>query len=217
MIQITKSAKPIILVNNETTWTTELLQAIAAKNAEKIDTISKRYAHLKIKETLEKDFFNKCGYCENTFNATSFGRIDHFCPQNKSIVDTFNWDNLILSCEICNSKKYKSDKFPTNGYEILLIHPCLENPNEHLRFEYNKIDESAFVEIITRKGIETQRTLGLNRPALLIERSKYITTIFALIEKATTNKEAKALLDEYKADSEKFSAFVKTLHKYFDL
>lgn len=216
MIPIQKSKKPTILVINETNWKTELLEAIQNQDKEKEDIVSKRYNHPTVKETLEKDFHNKCGYCENKLKVSDYGHIDHFCPQKISPADTFDWDNLILSCSMCNSKAYKGDKFPIQDITILLIHPCIDNPNNHLRFQYDKLGETALVDYKDMKGRVTIEVLGLNRPELLKERSKYIFMILSLIEKSASSNEAKALLNEAQADTEKFSAFVKTLHHYFD-
>lgn len=69
------------------------------------------------KDDLVKDFKNICGYCgkNRKFFYDKF-EIDHFIPQKKYPQFKNNYNNLVLSCQICN--RHKSDDWPTNNPEV---------------------------------------------------------------------------------------------------
>lgn len=50
-----------------------------------------------------------CSYCERQCNNKEFS-IDHFKPKSEFKSETYNWDNLVYSCEECND--VKGNKFP---------------------------------------------------------------------------------------------------------
>ncbi|MCB9234232.1 MAG: hypothetical protein H6581_21425 [Bacteroidia bacterium] len=121
------------------------------------------YGAQEVKEQLKADQFNKCVYCEAIFSHTSPGDVEHFRPKAavkqgaKGRLEypgyywlAYDWDNLFYSCEICN-RSWKKNIFPLKeGVErvrdhrsatceavedTLLIHPTLENPEDHITFE----------------------------------------------------------------------------------
>lgn len=67
----------------------------------------------KHKVELEQDFFGICGYCGKHFKATLCdSQIDHFIPKSKYPDYKNKYNNLVLSCKVCNNKK-RSD-WPSN-------------------------------------------------------------------------------------------------------
>jgi len=167
---------------------------------------------------------NKCAYCESRVGVVSFGDVENFRP--KAGARGFNsdeyapmhywwlayeWDNLLISCQICN-QKYKRDFFPVEdekrrakvgvkGNDLitegaLLIDPCLDNPAEHIEF-----DENGYVRELTKKGKVTIEILGLNRTDLA-ERRK------------TTSLELKQRLEMLKIISDSSSEFISALTAY---
>jgi HNH endonuclease len=68
------------------------------------------------KQTLKKDFNNRCGYCDDSdsLRIRNFS-IDHFVPQNPISIDNLIapniYQNLVWACSYCNSAK--SNKWPT--------------------------------------------------------------------------------------------------------
>lgn len=89
-------------------------RAIILLLKEKAQIISKsvirllKYVHIPIakivyerppKSLIYKRDSNKCQYCGSTKNLT----IDHVIPKSKGGKDT--WDNLVVACSPCNSKK----------------------------------------------------------------------------------------------------------------
>lgn len=73
------------------------------------------------KDTLEADFNNRCGYCNdlNTYRINNFA-IDHFVPQNPNgfahNIKPNYYYNLVYSCHYCNNSK--SNKWPTQDANI---------------------------------------------------------------------------------------------------
>jgi uncharacterized protein (TIGR02646 family) len=147
-----------------------------------------------VKDDLVKACNNKCAYCESLLGVVSHSDIENFRPKggargfnteqyapNHYWWLAYEWDNLLVSCQICN-QKYKRDYFPleneslrspigATGNELLkeqalLIDPATDNPSEHLEF-----DENGYVRELTKKGKVTIEILGLNRTDL-IERRK---------------------------------------------
>ena len=107
----------------------------------------------------------------------------------------YDWKNLLPACIACNQpngdKHGKRNRFPVvathacepgeeEHEEPLLIHPAIEDPNEHLSISVH----SGLLEPKTSKGQKTIEILGLNsRDRLPAERKKAITTTIAQILK----------------------------------
>ncbi|MCG9624209.1 HNH endonuclease [Vibrio mediterranei] len=74
---------------------------------------------------LSADFHNKCYICGEKCTSP---RIEHFRPHNggSNVDRKFDWNNLMLACEHCNSIK-------SNDYENL-IDCTSEQPDLHIRF-----------------------------------------------------------------------------------
>ena len=73
--------------------------------------------YLIYKEQLVKDFRDLCGYCGKNRNYffDNF-QIDHFRPKSKYPDLKNDYNNLVLSCPICNINK--SDDWPTNDKNV---------------------------------------------------------------------------------------------------
>jgi uncharacterized protein (TIGR02646 family) len=88
----------------------------------------------------------KCCYCEQSQQSESYCHVEHYRCKSIYWWLTWTWDNLLLSCDHCNTSKH--DEFPIEpgstrlvaegqppGDErALLIHPAQEDPREHLEF-----------------------------------------------------------------------------------
>lgn len=100
-----------------------------------------------------------------------------------------DWENLLISCVVCNRQRYrdlrravtgKANRFPLadeakralgpdddlRREAPLLLDPCVDDPDEHLMFDW-----SGRVESDTPRGQITIAVLDLNRPDLLEARS----------------------------------------------
>jgi uncharacterized protein (TIGR02646 family) len=151
-----------------------------------------------IRPDLLRTFHNKCAYCETKLTEKE-ALVDNFRPRagtrglkgefypNHYWWLAYEWDNLMISCEVC-SLKYKRDFFPlknehnrvpdeTTGQlsqeTPLLLNPCIDNPEKHLFFE-----ENGTVTELSARGKVTIDIMGLNRKEL-VQRRK--TVAFAMI------------------------------------
>lgn len=130
MRKIKKLAKPQVLIDNAKEWTEEY--CICLNNGKKpSQEIASRYNEPTIKNTLEKETFGKCAYCESKFKHVTYGDIEHILPKNKEArPDLYvEWDNLTLACEQCN----RSGKGTYYDPNMPLINPYKDEPIEHFQ------------------------------------------------------------------------------------
>lgn len=189
-----------------------------------------------------KDFYydgfnEKCAYCEKKIEKPYESELDHFRPKKKVtyIDDTivmipnengekphpgyywliYDWQNLLLSCQLCNKpnneedyKLGKRNRFPlednryatTQGEEInekpLLINPVKEDPQKY--FKYNVKDGNLHGK---GKGKTCEEIFGLNVRNDLVEgRQTAYEKVFSLFIKLLTQpkNEKKKILDQLK-------------------
>ena len=145
------------------------------------------YAKKDVRKKLEK-IYKRCAYCECSLVGSE--DIEHYRPKSKYYWLALSWDNLLLSCRECNSKK--NDDFDIQGTEVAydpadhqnwdLIHklgekydaierPLLINPErdeDPLRhFEFSRDGE---IKGITAEGKYTREKCYLYRDKLNEER-----------------------------------------------
>lgn len=87
------------------------------KKIRRSENIQSSNNYLIYKEQLVKDFRDLCGYCGKNRNYffDNF-QIDHFRPKSKYPDLKNDYNNLVLSCPICN--RNKSDDWPTNDKNV---------------------------------------------------------------------------------------------------
>jgi uncharacterized protein (TIGR02646 family) len=102
---------------------------------------------LSFKKPLEELFHDKCAYCESHLQTVAFGVVEAFRPKSIYWWLAYEWENMLLSCEVCNVAK--ANRFPIMGKvakpgvrgrdllaeQPLLLDPCLDLPEEHLAFK----------------------------------------------------------------------------------
>lgn len=194
------------------------------------------YGHHSVKETLLEAQHSKCCYCERKFKASSYGAVEHFRPKGASKQSrsdarrvpgyywlAFEWDNLLVSCEKCNTS-YKGSLFPLRDpglrvhhhggdlgiEEALFIDPSREDPREHVRFRREA------VEALTPRGLETIEGMGLRRSDLEEARKERLDIVELLqgihgmgnsVEEHKLKK-ANEMLELYSSPQSEFSAMV---------
>ncbi len=145
---------------------------------------------------LKEQFHGKCAYCEQRAGE---GDVDWFRPafgaerQDGQIAPHHyvwliaEWDNLFLCCPDCN--RNKRNRFPVAGEagfdtslfllrqrrEALLLDPCWDRPERHLR-----IDPHGRLVGITERGATTIDVLGLNRSDLRERRRDIVRQLCSL-------------------------------------
>ena len=87
---------------------------------------------LQIRTELEAMQVHRCAYCECDLK-THGQHIEHFRQRSRYPQDTFNWDNLFLSCkrrDSCGKHKDKCGQYDPDD----LIKPDVEDPEHYFRF-----------------------------------------------------------------------------------
>jgi 5-methylcytosine-specific restriction endonuclease McrA len=114
MIFVERSEEPASLKANKIIWLENYLLAIENYEANPTNFNKKqklltenKYRQQDIKTSLKTMFEGKCAYCESHLAHVSYGHIEHFKPKSSYPEDCFNWQNLLLGCEICNGTQYK--------------------------------------------------------------------------------------------------------------
>lgn len=74
------------------------------KSAEKPAELSKAYNHSNVCRQIMSDQDNKCYLCE--IIPLTDHRVDHFIPQEKASHLEKDWNNLLITCDYCNRKKW---------------------------------------------------------------------------------------------------------------
>ena len=158
----------------------------------KFDFDSDVYGHRSVKEALLEAQYGKCCYCESKFGATSYGVVEHFRPKGSVQQDrdqrmeypgyywlAYRWDNLLVSCEVCNTT-HKRNLFPlgddterarTHQHDLeverpLFFDPGNEDPRQHIRFQ------RAEVVYLTERGRVTIDGLGLGLGRSVLEEAR---------------------------------------------
>lgn len=207
MIKLIKFSEPPILAKNKKKWTDEYLDALKEK-IPLTPTIQYRYRHKQIKEVLLAETHEKCAYCEGKIKHISYGDVEHILP--KSIYPDLyvDWNNLTLSCEICN----RSGKQVYDSKTDPLLNPYIDEPSEHLL----AVGPILMNYKGSRRGLITINVLDLNRIDLFEKRKERLEHINILLntyynELNPTMKEIlkSELIKECQEDKE-FSFFVKS-------
>jgi len=126
-------------------------------------------------EVLSVETNNMCAYCETSLVGGS--NIEHILPKSQFPELMFEWENLTMICQQCNSRK--TDR-------TLPINPFTDNPHDH--FSY---DQTGRIFPETASGAEVIDILSLNRLPLIESRLKTIELITILItknQKSSINK-----------------------------
>lgn len=212
MIKVTRSPKPTVLERNQAVWTRALLGTTTAAQRK---TAENKYRHREVKETLVKMFHGKCAYCESKVLHIDYGHIEHFRPKSRAEFRdlAFDWENLLLSCPICNGAEYKGDHFPDVVEDGPLVNPCDDNPDDHFEFVFDSTARLATIIGKTPRGRTTEKLLGLNRPDLRAYRSKSIMTLYVLSDYSVTDPVARALLEDACKDDAEYAAFARKLQE----
>jgi uncharacterized protein (TIGR02646 family) len=220
VIQVNRNAKPKVLEDNAKKWTTNYLAAKKEYEADKTNSAKKnnfkkaesKYNHEDVKLALRNMFFEKCAYCESNTTHVSYGEIEHFKPKSKYPELCFEWRNMNFSCEICNGKAHKGDKFPLENENGPIIDPVEENPDNHFKFIYDKEWDQAIVIPIGARAETTVSMFKLNdRKPLYEKRTKRVKEILIIKTIADKgNQEAKNLLESLSPKDE-YYAFIKSI------
>lgn len=186
MIKLTKLTKPKVLVDNADSWTKELM-GFVSKGEKAPKAVQDRYNHPEIKAVLTKETTGKCMYCEGFIGAVSYSHIEHFRPKTHYPSKTFEWENLGLGCQVCNTNK--NDVFDEN---LPYINPYYEDPDDFFLFLGTMIMQKPGCA----RAENMWKQLKLNRGELMEQRKDAIEKVSNLVERynSATDPAIKAML-----------------------
>lgn len=205
MIRLKKLPKPDILIQNEVEWTATLIRKKTQGEAPTI-TEKSRYRHPEIKATLIQETYGKCAYCESKLEHVTYGDVEHISPKATELEAIFQWDNLTLACDVCNTNK--GNKFPNKEG---LVDPYNHDPQ--LRFHI--VGPLIFAVPGDNDARYTEITLDLNRTALLERRKEKIKYLRDMVEavaaaSARLRPRLVEVLELETAPDQEFSALAKS-------
>jgi uncharacterized protein (TIGR02646 family) len=172
MIALEKTQCPTILQNNADAWTTEILRLVSSGLDAK-DRRRTRYAHEDIKSAILSETFGKCAYCESKVRHISYGDIEHIIPKKIDPTKWFEWTNLTLACDICNTWK---GEFPVTDTNF--VDPYSTDPESHFIF----LGASLFPMPGDDAAKSAEVLLTLNRPPLMEKREEKIKSVLRQFE-----------------------------------
>lgn len=203
MIKLTKGPEPDILKAKGGHWLEVLENKIAAGEVP-TETEKSRYRHPDIKAALKKETNGKCAYCESRLLHIAFGDVEHIVAKSQKLADIFQWDNLTLACDICNT--YKKDK-------VGVVDPYKDDPANMFRF----VGPMIFALPDNDAAIISIKQLKLNRIDLMANRSKRLDAIDNLVHTISTAKSEELrlvlledLVENEAANSAEYAAFVRS-------
>ena len=186
MIKLTKTPKPDILVRNADSWTNDLMSYVK-RGVDAPDTVKNKYNQPDIKDALKQETHGKCMYCEGFIGAVSYPHIEHFRPKAQYPEKTFEWENLGLGCQVCNTNK--NDVFDEG---LPYINPYYENPDDFFLFLGTMIIQKPGCS----RAENMWKQLKLNRGDLMEQRREAIENVSNLVERynSATDPAIKAML-----------------------
>lgn len=177
--QLTKGAKPAILVEREAEWTAAYLvwRAALATGTETRGSEPRKWGHQDIRQALEKETSLKCAYCESLIGAVAREHIEHIQPRAHRPELVVYWENLTLACPRCNG--YKGDYFSQTES---LLNPYADNLDGHLAFLGATVTYRPGSDV----GQRTVLRLRLYRADLMLARSRRLEQVAQLVHQWAT-------------------------------
>lgn len=187
-----------------------------------------------VRVALAADQHGKCCFCEAKIEHSSFPHVEHFRPKaawragvGAPLVApgyywlAYDWDNLFLACQVCNSR-HEGSLFPllaggiraTTPSSVLAAElPAFVEPSEAISKHITFRAEVAVP--LTRRGSTTVAALELNRAALRErrrERHEVLSTLLSLVRVGKPGPEAakaRRLLRRLRGPDAEYSAMAR--------
>lgn len=189
MIKLIKTAIPEVLRKNAQAWT-EAIAKKFAQNAQPTKAEKSKYSHPDIKDALVVETDGKCAYCESHIRHIAYGDIEHVVPKSGDPSKWFEWENLTLACDICNTKK---------GSAPGLVDPYEGDPEQRFIF----FGPAVFPMPGDGAALDTVRTIDLNRGKLIgrrTERIEYLNLLATVISLAPDARTRQIMSDDFKKE-----------------
>ena len=175
MIRVTKGVEPQSLRENGAEWTTQLMTHIS-EGTKIPDNLKNKYNQTDVREALRTECHGKCMYCESRIGHITYDHIEHIKPKAKDKYPklTFTWENLGLTCPMCNMNK--KDEYDEAAP---FVNPYEDDPDRHFVAAGGLVYHRAG----DLRAEVTERKLELNRPELLEQRLERINAVRALADR----------------------------------
>jgi uncharacterized protein (TIGR02646 family) len=182
MRDVCRVAEPQILGLNTAKWKKIVEEAIDNKEAV-TDEMLRHYKQPEILASLKNMYSDEdgrcyCCYCETQLEIVDYPQIEHRKPKGKFPECAFDWNNLHLVCQKCNTAK--RDKWDA---ENEILDAAVDHPiKQHLGYKAGGIS-GIYRETLTQRGVSTVTHADLDRKMLRKARLEvFQTTILAIQE-----------------------------------
>lgn len=141
---------------------------------------------------------NQCAYTEIALiHDSRNSHIDHFKKRALFPEQTFNWNNLLVSCNSENyGAKYKDKNIHKQDYNYIL-NPVIENPSMCFHFSFTGIIGEKTIDGVNRERVSNTISLfGLNNKSL-VERRATIAEQVKIYSSQLSLNEIKAVIGEF--------------------
>jgi uncharacterized protein (TIGR02646 family) len=188
MRDVKRSAVPESLRENAQAWTEELLAAIEEYRLNGTPVpkhLQNRYRNDDVLAALKLMYGDDngmcyCCYCESRIAIVNYPNIEHRKPKSADLFpeNTYDWENLHLVCDICNTKK--GDKWDKDNP---ILDAVTDSPiEEHLGYTASPAT-GVYRRTHSLRGVTTVNHADLDRPALRKARQEvYNETVKAVVE-----------------------------------
>jgi hypothetical protein len=129
MIHVVRLQEPEILTRKKDTWKNNFISSGKDRPS------TTQYGHHTVRECLNTMSNHKCYYCEQTLKDT-INEIDHFIEVAERKDLAFEWTNLYLACDNCNSK-HSNTSIPVTD----VLDPCVASNQEIERAIYFETEQ----------------------------------------------------------------------------
>jgi len=168
------------------------------------NSLSRPRSARQIKERLRQVSHDKCGYCERIEAQT----VDHFWPQ-RTATERWDWENFILACGVCQSKKLDHPPVDEQGYQM--VNPRHDEPLRFLYFDFRTgiiTPLPASEETAARGRLTIERLTFDDRPLLREARRRkfwdvlgYILSVVEPVSEADAEEAWRRLVDHLQPDA----------------
>lgn len=149
---------------------------------------------------------NQCAYTEIALIHNSWNsHIDHFKKRALFPEETFNWNNLLVSCNSENyGAKYKDKHIHKQDYNNIL-NPVIESPSIYFHYSFTGLIGDKTIDGVNIKRVSNTISLfGLNNKSL-VERRATIAEQVKIYSNQLSLPEIKEVIGE-------FDSFVENIY-----
>lgn len=124
---------------------------------------------------------DRCAWCMLSVGPEGHrtAHRDHIVASSDQPKWTFLPKNLVIACEYCNGLAVKKDSKTVSVLEsnydrceFSIVHPYLDNPSLHIKFECDAGETEIVIKSITQKGEDTITMMKLDNPQMTMLRAK---------------------------------------------